>query len=423
MRVLFVTEPATTLFHLLVPLAGALRTAGHDVLVACQPNFARTVTKAGLTAVPIGRNSGRNPAFDDGTDEDDGGIPAPFDIVDAPEKIGWDYLNAGYVDCLETWYKPINVPLVDQLVTFARYWRPDLVLWEAAAHAGAIAAKAVGAAHGRMLWSVDFFSVTREHHLRLKELRSPGQREDPLEDWLTANLRRYDIEFAEDVVTGQFTIEQLPEPLRITGNVPYLPMRFVPYGGPSTIAKLLWTPPLRPRVALTLGSSIVHERPAGYMVDIRQILAELSTLDIEVVATVSIREQRKLGKVPDNATIVGFAPTNALAPTCAAVIHHAGIGTLLTTSLHGVPQLSLPWDADQPALAARLAKQGAGLAVPATEVTGSQVRENLVRLLDEPSFRGRAAELRADMLSMPAPNELVSELEERAAAFARKLMA
>ena len=40
----------------MVPLAWALRAAGHDVRVAVQPSFAATVTSAGLTAVPVGRD-------------------------------------------------------------------------------------------------------------------------------------------------------------------------------------------------------------------------------------------------------------------------------------------------------------------------------------------------------------------------------
>ena len=57
MRVLLTTYPERTHFLAMVPLAWALRTAGHDVRVAVQPKFAPTVTQAGLTAAPVGRNS------------------------------------------------------------------------------------------------------------------------------------------------------------------------------------------------------------------------------------------------------------------------------------------------------------------------------------------------------------------------------
>ena len=50
MRVLIVTFPwKTHLFHL-VPLAWSLRTAGHEVRVATEPDLLGAVTGAGLTA-------------------------------------------------------------------------------------------------------------------------------------------------------------------------------------------------------------------------------------------------------------------------------------------------------------------------------------------------------------------------------------
>nr|AXL06649.1 activator-dependent family glycosyltransferase [uncultured bacterium] len=415
MRVLFVTEPARTLFHFMVPLAGALRTAGHDVAVASQPDFVETINRAGLTAVPVGgRNYGRAADFDDGADgeEDEPGFPRPYDVVDHPERITWEYMKTGYDSHVSWWYKAVNVPMIHQLVVFARHWKPDLVIWETAAFAGPIAAKAVGAAHARLLWSVDLFSVTRARYLDLKGTRPADDRGDALEEWLTANVTRYGANFSEDMVTGQFTIDQLPDPLRVIGDVHNVPMRYIPYNGPSVVENWLWTPPDRTRVALTLGSSVITERPDGYVLNVQEILDSLADLDIELVATIDRVEQAKLRSVPDNARLVHFAPLNALAPTCTAVIHHAGIGTMATTSLHGVPQLSLPWDSDQPQLARKLADYGAGLEIHATEATGAGVRESLLRLLAEHSFRQRARDLRAEMLAMPAPNDVVPHLVE-----------
>jgi UDP:flavonoid glycosyltransferase YjiC (YdhE family) len=93
-------------------------------------------------------------------------------------------------------------------------------------------------------------------------------------------------------------------------------------------------------------------------------------------------------------------------------IHHAGVGTLGTAVSAAVPQLALPYDADSPAVAARLAAQGSGLAIHADEATGSLVRDSVLRLLKEPGFRLAAAALRDEMLAMPTPNQLVPEIEE-----------
>jgi enterobactin C-glucosyltransferase len=299
--------------------------------------------------------------------------------------------------------------MIAGLVEFARYWRPDLIIWEPTTYAGSIAAKATGVAHARLLYCLDVYGVTREHYLRLRRNRGPG--EDPMAEWLGGYARRYGAEFSEDMVTGQFTIDQLPAPLRLATGLPCLPMRYVPYGGPATVPDWLWAQPERPRVALTLGLSAT-ERYSGYAVSVASLLAALSDMDIELVATIAEDERKKLPRIPDNTRVVPYVPWHHLAPTCAAVIHHAGAATLATASLHGLPQLALPFHFDQPALAARLAEQGAGLTLSPDEADGQAVREQLLRLLTEPSFRAAAEKLRADMHTTPTPNQVVPRIEE-----------
>ncbi|RKT54693.1 activator-dependent family glycosyltransferase [Saccharothrix australiensis] len=414
MRVLFTVCADRSLFYSMAPLAWALRTAGHDVRVASQPNLAATVTQAGLTAVPLGRDHAiwRALAHDPGKRREvRAGLLPPYDVVERPD-VTWEHLVEGYRQQVTWWHKAENFPLVDQLVDFARWWRPDLVVWEPVSYAGAIAAAAAGAAHGRLLWSLDVFGATRREFLRRKA--DGGHAEDPLRDWLAAHAAKHGVAFSEELVTGQFTVDQFPPSLRLpsppTGDEP-LSMRYTPYGGPAVVPAWLRTPPSRPRVALTFGITATGQYD-GYAVNLRAILDALSDVDVDVVATVADAERDGLGRAPDNARLVPYVPLHALAPTCAAVVHHAGPGTLATTSLHAVPQLALPWDFDEPALAARLAAQGAGLVLDPRAATGATVRDAVLRLLDDPALRTGAGTLRDGMLAMPTPNELVPRLEE-----------
>ncbi|RKT54697.1 activator-dependent family glycosyltransferase [Saccharothrix australiensis] len=411
MRVLFVSYPEKTIFQYFAPMAWALRTAGHDVRVATQPKFADVVTQAGLTAVPVGGDRDIWRLAEHRTRERDAtraGLPAPFDVVDEPDLITWEHLSAGYARQVDWWFRMKSVPLVTELVDYARYWRPDLVVWEPTTFAGPIAAKAVGAAHARMLYSVDVFGVTRDHFLRLGRDRT--DRADPLADWLGGYADKYGFGFAEDMVTGHFTIDQIPGPLRTPADLHYVPVRYVPYGGPAVVPKWLWQSDGRPRVALTLGLSAT-ERFDGYTVGVGDILDALADLDVEVVATIADRVRDRLGATPGNARIVPYVPLHALVPTCAAVIHHAGAATLATTSLHAVPQLALPFHFDQPALGRALAAQGAGIAIHSTEATGEHVRDAVLRLLREPGFRDAAVRLRDDVLATPSPTEAVGGIE------------
>ncbi|MFF8791160.1 activator-dependent family glycosyltransferase [Streptomyces sp. NPDC015125] len=420
MRILFTCYPERTHFLLMAPLAWALRTAGHEVRVACQPKMTEAITQAGLTAVPVGSDRDLWQVF--GRLKGAGarlrpGLAEPYDAVERrPEDITLESLREGYRVRIDAAHKMTNAPLAGALVEYAQRWRPDLVIWEPLTFAGAIAAKAVGAAHARMLIGADVYGLTRHHFLRLNSGQGHRQGDDPLADWLGGYARKYGEEFTEDMVTGQFSIDLLPPSLQVHApDLDYRSVRFTPYGGPAVVPRWLWEPPRRPRVALTLGLT-VSDHGLAYPVDVQDILDAVGDLDIELVATVSDAVRQRLQRIPDNARLVPYVPMQALLPTCTAVIHHAGVGTLTTAALYGVPQLTLPWDVDQPLLSARLAAHGAGLTTHATRATGPAVRESLLRLLEDEVFRRRAHDLREELVAVPPANSLVQELEERAPA-------
>ncbi|MGC7102057.1 activator-dependent family glycosyltransferase [Amycolatopsis lurida] len=417
MRVLFVANPEKAHLLAMAPMAWALRTAGHEVCFAGQPSFTKLITQAGLTAVPVGRDGDlwelipRHPQLRGWVWQPEYGMPAPYDVAEWPERATWQHMTAGYAETLHSWHKPACFPMIAALVEFARQWRPDLVIWEPLALAGPIAAKACGAAHGRLLWGVDVFGFTRHQFLRLKAAQPAGDRTDPLADWLAAYGRKYGFDFTEDMLTGRFTIDQLPDSLRMDAGLRYLSMQYIPYGGPAVVPHWLRDPPERPRIALTMGVSLT-EHDAGYSVGVQGILDELSDLDIEVVATIAESEQAKLHRVPGNVRLVSYVPLHALVPTCSAVIHHGGYGTILTIARWGVPQLATPWDFDGPEFSRRVAAQGSALMIRADRATGEAVRSAVRRLLTEPGFRERAASLRAELHRLPSPNQLVPLLEE-----------
>ncbi|MFI0979483.1 activator-dependent family glycosyltransferase [Streptomyces sp. NPDC021093] len=421
MRILFTVNPGTSIFQAMVPLAWALRTAGHEVRFASRPGFADEITRAGLTAVQAGRDFdlGRvlEAAGENLFEAARSGLPAPWDVAHAPEKATWDHMLQGYEQTVQDVEKPENFPIVGGLVEFARQWRPDLVIWEPLSSAGAIAAKACGAAHARILWGIDVFGVARAHFLRLKEQQPEGERSDPLAEWLGGYARKYGGEFTEDMTTGHFTIDQFPRALQAEApGLDYERMQYIPYNGPSVVPGWLWEKPDRPRVALTLGLTATDIFD-GYTVNTQELLDELGGLDIEVVATIADSEKAKLRRIPDNARLVPFVPLHVLAPTCDLVIHHAGPGTLATVARYGVPQIAIPYSFDEPLFAQKLADAGAAVWIPNSEATGSAIRDQVLKLLGDPSYARGAARLRDDIETLPTPNELVPRLEELTAKY------
>ncbi|WP_246366793.1 nucleotide disphospho-sugar-binding domain-containing protein [Kibdelosporangium persicum] len=358
----------------MVPLAQALDAAGHEVRVACRPRFADVVTQAGLTAVPVGRDHDVWQAF--GVEPGEraalrAAMLEPYDVVGQDERyITWEYLRSGYEYHVTWWHKMDNLPVISQLVAHAQDWRPDLVIWEPTSYAGPVAAKAVGAAHARLLSSLDIHGVTRGHFLRLGQRRQ----DDPLAEWLSGYATKYGTSFSEDMVTGQLTIDQLPGSLRLDTGLPSLPMRHTPWRETSQRFG-------RQRVAVVMDIEPTV-RFGGYRLTVDEITAAVAQ--------------------PDSGE-------------CAAVVHDGDLATFLDAVRHGLPQLVLPVYVDQPPLADRIVECGAGLHIHPHTVTAAAVRDSVSRLLHEPSFRDSAAKLRDEMLTMPAPAEVVPRLEELAA--------
>jgi UDP:flavonoid glycosyltransferase YjiC (YdhE family) len=72
----------------------------------------------------------------------------------------------------------------------------------------------------------------------------------------------------------------------------------------------------------------------------------------------------------------------------------------------GVPQVVVPGAGDRTVHARLVAARGAGLAVPAREITA----ETLARLVTDPSLADAARQVAAEIAAMPAPEDLVEPL-------------
>jgi glycosyltransferase (activator-dependent family) len=416
-RILFAAIAEKTIFSAMVPLAWALRTAGHEVRVASQPGFASVITQAGLTAVPVGRDTDTwrvVRAIPELLELARAGLPEPWAFAADATNVTWERMRDGHAGAVHDGHRRENFPIIAGLVEFARRWQPDLVVWEPLTYAGSIAAKACGVAHLRIVWSVDIFGMTRDHYLRLMHQQPPGDRDDPLANWLASYGRKYGYEFTEDMTTGQLTINQLPPSLQLPADIPSVSAQYVPYGGPAVVPQWLSARPERPRVALTLGTT-ANDRLAGYAVNVAEILDAIADLDVEIIATIAEAEQARLGRLSSRTRVVPYVPLHALAPTCTAVIHHGGFGTLATFARYGVPQLALPYHFEGPLLSRKLAEQGAGLAIHASAASGDAVRKGLLRLLAEPTFPGAAARLQAEIHGLPTLSAIVPRIEQLAA--------
>ncbi|KQX56336.1 MULTISPECIES: activator-dependent family glycosyltransferase [unclassified Streptomyces] len=423
MRVLFVTLAASPHFFVQVPLAWALRAAGHDVRVASQPDLMDTVTAAGLSGVPVGPRLAQDESVEELRRRQEKAAERLADPPDAqelmriaedrPERLTPDFLDGLFTVMTSAIFQNFSAEeTVDDLVALARRWRPDLVVWDTLMMGGPVAARACGAAHARLLYGLDLVGAARRRHLAVSAGRPRELREDPLAEWLGWTAERYGVGFTEDLVTGQWTLDPTPPSLRPPTDLPWVPVRHIPYNGRSVVPEWLREPPSRRRVCLTLGLSF-REVMGGERTSVPALLESLGELDAEVVATLDTGQLAEVGRVPDNVRVVDFVPLDALLPSCSAIVHQGGFGTAQNALAHGVPQVVVPndlWDIHP--RAALLERSGAGLrpAGPGP-LRPAELRDLVTRVLEDPSYARNAARLRDEIRATPSPAELVPVLE------------
>jgi UDP:flavonoid glycosyltransferase YjiC (YdhE family) len=77
----------------------------------------------------------------------------------------------------------------------------------------------------------------------------------------------------------------------------------------------------------------------------------------------------------------------------------------------GLPQVCLPQGADQFLNAAAVSSAGVGISFTSGEREADAVRDAIVRVLDDASFREAAGRVRSSIASMPSPDDVAEGLE------------
>lgn len=107
-------------------------------------------------------------------------------------------------------------------------------------------------------------------------------------------------------------------------------------------------------------------------------------------------------RAPENAVLLPYLPHAEVLPEAAVTVTHAGHGTVAAALAHGVPLVALPNPAaDQPALAARVAELGAGLALDGESATVPDIADAVAAVLGDGSHRAAAAKLAETIAATP----------------------
>ena len=147
---------------------------------------------------------------------------------------------------------------------------------------------------------------------------------------------------------------------------------------------------------------------------LRAALEGLADEPVRVLATTNRRPPASPLPAPPNARVVDWVSYARAMPGCAAVVCHAGHGTVARALACGVPVVGCPAAGDMAENAARLAWSGCGTSLPRRLVTARGVRLAVRKVLANPAYAARAGDLR-DWAQRHDGGQLAAEAVERLA--------
>lgn len=116
------------------------------------------------------------------------------------------------------------------------------------------------------------------------------------------------------------------------------------------------------------------------------LIAQACTgLDLQVVISVGAKQGDDLPKLPGNHLVVRYAPQIALLRRAVLAITHAGMNTTMQALYFGVPLIAIPLAHDQPAIAARLKRTGAGIIFSPSDLAVRKLRFSIDSILQKNS--------------------------------------
>jgi zeaxanthin glucosyltransferase len=374
-RFLLIVLPLTGHLNAALAIGQAIAAAGHEVAWCGPETDLRPLVGSAATICPTGRRYYRQ--FD-GTGE-------------AAARSLWD----GFL-------MPFNRFVLEPVEAALAEYRPDVVMVDQYALAGALAAHRAG-----IRWATLCTGAM--------ELTPPSRELPGHEAWVCEQLAKL------------WTWAGLtPDP--------ELDLRFSPHLVIALTSTALLGPVVLPPGCVLVGPALGH-RPddpdfpwQDWESDRQHVLVTVGTLSehmaeefyqrtIAGMQPLAERVQPVLvasaGTVPDppgHALVVERVPMLELLPRLDAVLCHGGMGTVTEALACGVPLVVAPIRHDQPAVARQVTAAGAGRTVSFADASPADLTDALVAVLDEPSYRTAAQRIAGDFAAAGGAERAAAEL-------------
>ncbi|MFC4587973.1 nucleotide disphospho-sugar-binding domain-containing protein [Sphaerisporangium corydalis] len=366
-----------------MPLAWALRSHGHEVRVAVPPAHVQTVARSGQLPVPVGHDVDITELFKRDVQP----------LIGNPDPQVRKRRTLAAIGI----FAEVAEAMSGEAVAFARSWSPDMVVYEPTAFTGPLIAGVLGVPAVRHLWGPDGTNAgpARGGRIEVPALRRLAE--------------RYGLSDIDS--TGDYSVDPCPPSMQAPVELERIPMRYVPYNGAASVPRDLLEPTGRTRVCVTWGvSTAALAGPEAFLAP--RVVGALAELDAEIVVAVNAATRELIGEPGGNVRVVESVPLHLLLPTCSALVHQGGGGSMLTAVASGVPQLVIPQLPDQRFSAAQLAGTGAGRRLAGEDAEPDTIRAEMRALLDDPAHREAAARLERENRDRPSPLQVARRLEE-----------
>jgi zeaxanthin glucosyltransferase len=121
-------------------------------------------------------------------------------------------------------------------------------------------------------------------------------------------------------------------------------------------------------------------------------------VDIDAQLVISLgdpdRDPTEL-QLPGHPIVVAYAPHAALIERSSVVVTHAGLNTTIGSLSAGVPLVAIPITNEQPGIATRLARTGAGEMLPLKQLSVDRLNRTISRVLSDVSYRTQAQRMQS----------------------------
>lgn len=357
MRVLFIGPPLYGLLYPLISLAQGFRADGHEVVIVSAGEFTQKVANAGLMAFDAA------PGLDSEADYRN------REEIRKKNKITGNFSFFGD-------------EMADLLVEFAGKWHPDLIVYPplgllgpliAAKYNIPLAMQTVGFGHNSSHIKV----VTRT-------LADAYKRHG-----ITNSVR--DVAWLDVTPPSMSRLE--------SGEVPIIPMRYIPYNGGGVWEKWWDRKKDKKRLLISLGTLTP-------MVDglelISWVMDSANEVDAEIILQLAPHCRTGLRELPPNVRLVDWIPTGVFLNGADGFIHHGGAGNTLTALHSGIPQIVFGQGADRPVNAKAVFDRGCGLIPNENGLTTKLIND----FLENSEFRRVSTQVAAEMATQSSPVEV-----------------